>query len=56
MHINIWSESVKGRDHWEDLDIDGRINFGWILEKSGGKLWTGFIWLEIGVSGGLWTR
>jgi hypothetical protein len=25
----------------------------WILGKQGGKVWTGFIWLRIGTSGGL---
>jgi hypothetical protein len=23
----------KERDHYEDLDVDGRIILGWILEK-----------------------
>jgi hypothetical protein len=26
---------MKGRDHSEDLDADGGIIVGWILEKSG---------------------
>jgi hypothetical protein len=25
----------------------------WILGKWGGNIWTGFIWLRIGISGGL---
>jgi hypothetical protein len=37
----------------EDLCIDGRILLEWILRKLGRKLWTGFIWLTIGTSGGL---
>jgi hypothetical protein len=47
----LWSENLKGRDHSEDLGVDGRIS-DWILEKWGWKLWTGFIWLRIGTSGG----
>jgi hypothetical protein len=34
----------RTRHRWED---DNRI----ILEKQGGKLWTGFIWLRIRTSG-----
>jgi hypothetical protein len=44
---------LKGRDHAEDLHVDGKMIFEWILEKQGGKVWTGFIWLRIGTSGGL---
>jgi len=32
MHTKFWSEN-KGRDHSEDLDIDGRIILKWILWK-----------------------
>jgi hypothetical protein len=37
----------------EDLGIDGSIISEQISEKYGGKVWTGFIWLRIGTSGGL---
>jgi len=39
----------KGRDHLEDLVVDGKI----ILLKYGGRVWTGFIWVRIGTSGEL---
>jgi hypothetical protein len=43
-------------NHLEDSGIDGSIILEWILEKLGEKLWTGFIWLRVGTSGGLsWT-
>jgi hypothetical protein len=29
----VWSENVKGRDHTEDLGIDGKITAEWILGK-----------------------
>jgi hypothetical protein len=47
------SENLKGRDHAEDLRVDGRI-FEWIIRKQRGKVWITFIWLRIGASGGLW--
>jgi hypothetical protein len=45
--------NLKGKDHSEDLYIDGRIILAQSLEKQGGKVWTGFIWLRKGTSGRL---
>jgi hypothetical protein len=46
--------NLKGKDRLEDAHgRDGRIILEWILEKQGGKLWIGFIWLKIGTSGRL---
>jgi hypothetical protein len=33
MHIGFWLESQKEREHWEDLDVGGRIILEWILER-----------------------
>jgi len=33
MHTKFWSGNVKGRDHLEDLGVDGWIILGWILRK-----------------------
>jgi hypothetical protein len=52
MHTKYWSVNVRGRDHSEDLDVDGRIILEWILEKYGGKVWTECICLRIETSGG----
>jgi hypothetical protein len=35
MYTTFWSESLKGRDHSEDLSVDGRIILKWILEEKG---------------------
>jgi hypothetical protein len=31
MHARLWLENLKGKDHSEDLGVDGIIE--WILEK-----------------------
>jgi hypothetical protein len=45
-HIKNWCKSLKGRDHLEDLDVDGRI----ILQLIFVQVWNGFIWLRTGTS------
>jgi len=52
MHTNFWSEHLTGRDHSEEVGVDGKI-LEWILGKYSGKVWSGFICLRIGASGGL---
>jgi len=44
---------MKEREHLQDLGVDGRIISKWILGKRGGRVYTGFIWLRIWTSGGL---
>jgi len=53
MNTIFWLENQKGRDHLEDLDVNGKIMLEWILGKWGVKMWTGFIWLRIRNSAGL---
>jgi hypothetical protein len=44
-------QNLKGRDHLEDANVNGRIILEWILKKYSGNLWTGFIQLRVGISG-----
>jgi hypothetical protein len=53
MHIRYWWENQKERDHWEDVDVGGKMIVKWILEKYDRVEWTGLIWLRIGTSGRL---
>jgi hypothetical protein len=54
LYTKFWSEYLKGRDNSGNLGMDGRIILVWTLgEWGGGNVWTEFIWLRIGTSGGL---
>jgi hypothetical protein len=33
MRVGFWWEIQKERDHYEDLDIGGKIMLSWILER-----------------------
>jgi hypothetical protein len=35
MRTKLWLEILKGRDHSEDLSVDGRIILKWILGEIG---------------------
>jgi hypothetical protein len=50
---NILVGKSEGKRLLEDLGVDERIIFAWILRKQGEKVYSEFIWLRIGVSGGL---
>jgi hypothetical protein len=51
--IGYWWERQKVRDHWEDLDVGWWTILKWILERYGGMVLIGLIWLRIGIGGGL---
>jgi hypothetical protein len=40
--------NLKGRDHSEDLVVDGIILLKWILQKQVWRVWIGFTWLRLG--------
>ena len=52
MCTGFWWGSLRKRDHWGDLDIDGRIILRWIFRKWEGVVGTGWSWLRIGTGGG----
>jgi hypothetical protein len=52
MYTVLRLENLKGGDHSEVIDLDGKIMLERILGKPGGKVCTGCIWLRIGTSGG----
>jgi hypothetical protein len=39
-----WLEELKGRDHLEDLGMDGSIILEWILGTKSEKLWNVYIY------------
>jgi hypothetical protein len=48
--IGFWCRNLKGRDHWRDPGVDGKIR--WIFRKWDVGLWTRLSWLRIGTVGG----
>jgi hypothetical protein len=50
-----WLGVPKGRGHWEDLGVGGKITLSWILGKYKSIKGTGFSWLRIGSGGRLLT-
>lgn len=47
----VWWIVLKGRDHLEDLDLDGRMIVKLILKKWDEGAWTRLIWPGIGIGG-----
>jgi hypothetical protein len=45
------SYGLEGRERMEDLDVDGEIIYKQILERYGGRVWTGLILLRIWIIG-----
>jgi hypothetical protein len=45
--------NLTKRDHFEDLNLNGKAMLQSIFKKYDGMLWTGFIWLRISINCGL---
>jgi hypothetical protein len=45
--------NLKGKDRLGVISVHGRIRLKWISKIQDIRMWTGFIWLRIGTSGGL---
>jgi hypothetical protein len=52
IYLKFYSKHLKGRDHSEEVGVDGNIILERILGNWGAKVWTGCIWFRIGTSGG----
>jgi hypothetical protein len=44
---------LKGRVHFEDLFVDGRIILKWIFKRWDAEARVGLIWVRTGTGGGL---
>jgi hypothetical protein len=53
LNSKILIENPEGKRPLENLSKDGMIILKWILGKLDGKMWTGCIWLRIGICCGL---
>jgi len=42
----------EGRNHWEDIGVDGWIILGWISRRWDVGIWTGLGWPRIERGGG----
>jgi len=49
----LWWKRPEGKRPLKELGVHGII-LKWMLKKQDGRACTGFIWLRIGASGGLW--
>ena len=52
MHTGFRWRNLRERDNLVGLSLGGNTKL-WILNKSAGKAWAGFVWPMIGISGRL---
>ena len=51
VHTGFWRGNLRGKDHFEDIDVDGMIILKRIFKKWGEEAETGLIKLMIGTRG-----
>jgi hypothetical protein len=56
MHTGFWWKNIEGKDHMENSGISERIKLTWNTKKQDWRAQTGFIWLRIWASGGLFCK
>ena len=47
--------NLREREHVQDLGVDGRIILKLIFKKWNIGMWTEYIWLKVGICGGLFS-
>jgi hypothetical protein len=56
VHLNpnyFLTKDLRGKDHSEDLGVDGKVILEWIIGKLSGMRWTACIYFRIRTSGGI---
>jgi hypothetical protein len=53
VNTEFWCRNLMGRDHMEDLGVDGMVILKCIFKMWNGEEWTGLSWLRIRTGGGL---
>jgi hypothetical protein len=51
LYAEYWWGNLRERYHLGDPGVDSRIILRWILRKCDVGIWTGSIWLRIGIAG-----
>jgi hypothetical protein len=51
VHIGYWWNTLRGRDHLEDLGVERCVILKWIFKKWSREAWTGLFWFRIGTGG-----
>jgi len=52
-HAEFWWEKPEGRNHLEELEVDGKMVLKRIFKTLDGNAWIGLIQIRIGTVGGL---
>jgi hypothetical protein len=48
VYTGFWWKNLRGRDHLEDSNVDGRIILRWVFSQWDVGVWTGLSWFRIG--------